>query len=59
LAGDFDHIRYLDAYLNPEEDFTETVRSCFSEIAEEDTVLILTDLKSGSVTQAMLSYATR
>jgi mannose/fructose-specific phosphotransferase system component IIA len=56
LVGDFEHIRYLDAYLNPEEDFPKIISSYFADLAEDDTIVILTDLKSGSVTQVVLPY---
>ena len=59
LMGDMGNITCIDAYVDPEENLVERLDGYFSQVGEEDQVIVLTDIKGGSVNQKLVPYAVR
>jgi mannose/fructose-specific phosphotransferase system component IIA len=56
LVGNTDSITFLNAYVN-KEDVDETLTDYFSNAAQEDELIVFTDLLGGSVNQKVTLYA--
>ena len=48
---------YTSAYVNPEDNVDEQLKVYFSEVSDEDQVIVCTDLMGGSVNQKVVPYA--
>ena len=57
LMGNVADITCIDAYVNPEENLMEILEAYFSGITAEDQVIVMTDIKGGSVNQKIVPYA--
>lgn len=57
LIGNTADITCLTAYVNPEDNVDEQLKVYFSEVSDEDQVIICTDLMGGSVNQKVVPYA--
>lgn len=57
LMGNVADITCIDAYVNPEENLVEILEAYFSGITAEDQVIVMTDIKGGSVNQKIVPYA--
>ncbi len=57
LMGSVADITCIDAYVNPDESLVETLEAYFSGVAPEDKVIVMTDIKGGSVNQKIVPYA--
>ncbi|ALX89723.1 PTS sugar transporter subunit IIA [Lacticaseibacillus paracasei] len=58
FAGDDTPVVAIDAYLDNQPVNTQ-IESVFKGIGDDEEIVVLTDLLSGSVNQAMFSYRTR
>lgn len=59
LLGNVGNITCINAYVNPDENLIETLETYFSQVQPEDQVIVLTDIKGGSVNQKIVPYAVR
>lgn len=59
LMGDTGNITCINAYVDPDENLIETLEGYFSQIQAEDQVIVLTDIKGGSVNQKIVPYVAR
>ncbi len=59
LMGSVADITCIDAYVNPEENLVETLEAYFSGTEPDDRVIVMTDIKGGSVNQKIVPYITR
>lgn len=59
LMGDIGNITCINAYVDPDENLIETLEGYFSQIQAEDQVIVLTDIKGGSVNQKIVPYVAR
>ena len=57
LVGNVADITCLTAYVNPDDNVDEQLKAYFSEISDEDQVIVCTDLMGGSVNQKIVPYA--
>ena len=57
LIGNTADITCLTAYVNPEDNVDEQLKVYFSEVSDEDQVIVCTDLMGGSVNQKVVPYA--
>ena len=56
-SGNTADITCLTAYVNPEDNVDEQLKVYFSEVSDEDQVIVCTDLMGGSVNQKVVPYA--
>lgn len=59
LIGTMAEITCITAYVNPEVNVETEIENYFKGVKEEDQVIVLTDVKSGSVNQKMVPYAAK
>ena len=59
LMGDVGNITCINAYVDQDENLAETLEQYFAQIRPEDQVIVLTDIKGGSVNQKIVPYAVR
>lgn len=59
LMGNVADITCIDAYINPDENLLERLEQYFNGVKPEDQVIVLTDIKGGSVSQKIVPYAAR
>ena len=59
LMGNVADITCIDAYVNPEENLVETLEDYFQGVTAKDQVIVMTDIKGGSVNQKIVPYAAR
>ena len=59
LMGDVGNITCINAYVDQDENLVETLEQYFAQIRPEDQVIVLTDIKGGSVNQKIVPYAVR
>lgn len=59
ILGDVADITCIDAYVDPEENPEEVIAAYFAQVSESDEVIIMTDIKGGSVNQKMIPYAVK
>ena len=57
LIGNVADITCLTAYVNPDDNVDEQLKAYFSEVSDEDQVIVCTDLMGGSVNQKIVPYA--
>lgn len=59
LMGNVGNITCINAYVDQDENLVETLERYFAQIRHEDQVIVLTDIKGGSVNQKIVPYAVR
>ena len=59
LMGNVGNITCINAYVDQDENLVETLEQYFAQIRPEDQVIVLTDIKGGSVNQKIVPYAVR
>ena len=59
LMGDVGNITCINAYVDQDENLAETLEQYFARVQPEDQVIVLTDIKGGSVNQKIVPYAVR
>lgn len=59
LMGNVGNITCINAYVDQDENLVETLERYFAQIRPEDQVIVLTDIKGGSVNQKIVPYAVR
>lgn len=59
LMGAADYITCIDAYVNPDENLIDTLEEYFGQVTSEDQVIVMTDIKGGSVNQKLVPYAAK
>lgn len=59
LMGNVADITCIDAYVNPEENLVEQLETYFAGLTENDEVIVMTDIKGGSVNQKIVPYASK
>lgn len=59
LMGEVSNISCIDAYVNPEENLVGRLEEYFSQVTPQDQVIVMTDIKGGSVNQKLVPYAMR
>lgn len=59
LMGDVGNITCINAYVDQNENMLEKLEEYFSQVQPEDQVIVLTDIKGGSVNQKIVPYAVR
>lgn len=59
LMGNVRNITCINAYVDQDENLVETLEQYFAQIRPEDQVIVLTDIKGGSVNQKIVPYAVR
>lgn len=57
--GDVGNITCINAYVDQDENLAETLEQYFAQVQPEDQVIVLTDIKGGSVNQKIVPYAVR
>ena len=57
--GNVGNITCINAYVDQDENLVETLERYFAQIRPEDQVIVLTDIKGGSVNQKIVPYAVR
>lgn len=56
LVGNIVDITCIDAYVDPDENLIDILENYFSKINDDDEVIVLTDIKGGSVNQKIIQY---
>lgn len=59
LMGDVGNITCINAYVDQDENLVETLERYFAQVRPGDQVIVLTDIKGGSVNQKIVPYAVR
>lgn len=59
LLGTREDITCIEAYVNPEENLEETLERYFKAADPEDQIIVMTDIKGGSVNQKIVPYAAK
>ena len=59
LMGNVGNITCINAYVDQDENLVETLERYLAQIRPEDQVIVLTDIKGGSVNQKIVPYAVR
>ena len=59
LMGDVGNITCINAYVDQDEGLVETLERYFAQVRPGDQVIVLTDIKGGSVNQKIVPYAVR
>ena len=59
LMGNVENITCINAYVDQDENLVETLERYFAQVGPEDQVIVLTDIKGGSVNQKIVPYAVR
>ena len=57
--GDVGNITCINAYVDQDENLVETLERYFAQVRPGDQVIVLTDIKGGSVNQKIVPYAVR
>ena len=57
LMGDVGNITCINAYVDQDENLVETLERYFAQVRPGDQVIVLTDIKGGSVNQKIVPYA--
>ena len=57
LMGNVENITCINAYVDQNENLVETLERYFAQVGPEDQVIVLTDIKGGSVNQKIVPYA--
>lgn len=57
LMGNVGNITCINAYVDQDQNLIETLEDYFSQVRPEDQVIVLTDIKGGSVNQKIVPYA--
>lgn len=59
LLGDVGNITCINAYVDENDNLVEVLEGYFARVKPEDQVIVLTDIKGGSVNQKIVPYAVR
>lgn len=59
LLGNVADITCIEAYVDPEENLEETLEHYFQAVNPEDQIIVMTDIKGGSVNQKIVPYAAK
>ncbi len=59
LMGDVGNITCINAYVDKDENLVVTLERYFAQVRPGDQVIVLTDIKGGSVNQKIVPYAVR